>query len=67
MTKHPNRMSVAALCTLFAFTNTLNAQERIDYEAVAKIRREGRANSRASVRHAGIRLARALREITLSS
>ena len=45
MTKHPNRMSVAALCTLFAFTNTLNAQERIDYEAVAKIRREGRANS----------------------
>ena len=38
-------MKTAALCVLAAFGTSLNAQERIDYEAVAKIRKEGRANS----------------------
>ena len=36
---------VAAVCALAAFGTRLNAQERIDYEAIAKIRKEGRANS----------------------
>ena len=36
---------VVAVCVLAAFSNNLIAQERIDYEAVAKIRREGRKNS----------------------
>jgi carboxypeptidase Q len=36
---------VAAVCSLAALGNTLIAQERIDYEAIAKIRKEGRANS----------------------
>jgi hypothetical protein len=38
---------VAAACALAAFGAGLNAQERIDYEAIAKIRREGRANRRS--------------------
>jgi carboxypeptidase Q len=36
---------VAAAFSLAAFGTGLNAQERIDYEALAKIRKEGRANS----------------------
>ena len=36
---------VAASCALVALGAGLQAQERIDYEAVAKIRKEGRANS----------------------
>ena len=36
---------VAAACALAAFGTTLPAQERIDYEAFAKIRKEGRTNS----------------------
>ncbi|MEO8360867.1 MAG: peptidase M28, partial [Vicinamibacteria bacterium] len=35
----------AAACVLAAFGITVQAQERIDYEAVAKIRKEGRDNS----------------------
>src|SRR5262245_62222387 len=37
-------IALAAACALAAGT-TLDAQERIDYEAVAKIRKEGRTNS----------------------
>jgi hypothetical protein len=38
-------ITVTAVCALVAFGTSLNAQERIDYEAIAKIRKEGRANS----------------------
>lgn len=40
-----NLIRVAAVCAIAAFGSSLNAQERIDYEAIAKIRKEGRANS----------------------
>jgi hypothetical protein len=36
---------LAGACALVAFTGSVFAQERIDYEAIAKIRKEGRANS----------------------
>jgi carboxypeptidase Q len=40
-----HRKKLVAALVLATFTNNLMAQERIDYEAVAKIRREGRSNS----------------------
>ena len=41
----PTLMRTTATFVLAVFSSSLNAQERIDYEAVAKIRKEGRANS----------------------
>ena len=38
-------ITVAAACALAAFGATIEAQERIDYEAIAKIRKEGREHS----------------------
>jgi len=45
MTTSNRLIRVAAACALAALGTSLHAQERIDYEAIAKIRKEGRANS----------------------
>ena len=45
MTTSNRLITVAAACALATLGGGLHAQERIDYEAIAKIRREGRANS----------------------
>lgn len=45
MTTSATFMRTAAVIVLATFGARLQAQERIDYEAIAKIRKEGRANS----------------------
>lgn len=45
MLRTPSLSRPLALLVLLAFTGSLNAQERIDYESNAKFRKEGRANS----------------------
>ena len=43
-TKH-SLVKAVAVGALVVFGSSLSAEERIDYEAIAKIRREGRTNS----------------------